>query len=223
MVAKTKWPCVFRGEAILEVNAKLYAQDPKVPFGAYQRAWRKQHCAAINPYGSESCPYTEQECADAFYKTASESLTLAKRSRVGLFRAFARHLGLVRSENRPLARYRIVRTDGHESRTASVRGGPTTRSPDLLGPPHQQAGDERSGVAIPQPVGVRRTEHRLTSIGAVLRGDGAGPRTHPYGWNERQASRDNDGNATDPLPLSPSRGLGDQPSSGDPDLHQGGK
>jgi len=227
MKVKTKWPCVFLGPIIRdEVNPILYDQFPKLPFGAFQRAWRKQHCATINPYGSESCPYDERDCAMAFLAAAEDAMA-AKTSPVGLFRAIARSTGLRRSESKPLARYRIVRTDGHEVGSPDLRRSPTTGPDDDLvgrpGVPRQEPMGRAGTVPSVGAERVRGTDHRPQSIRSLLRGDGAGPRTHPYGWDERKATTDNDGDAGDPLsPPSPRR-LGDQPPSGDPDLHQGGE
>lgn len=99
-----KYPCVFADPFIKEqVNPRLYAADPKTPFGAFQKAWRQQHCATINPYGSESCPYPPQECAMSYLMAAEEAL-LAKKSRIGLFRAIAKTWGIRRADEKPLAR-----------------------------------------------------------------------------------------------------------------------
>lgn len=222
-----KHPCVFTTPFMIEqVYPRLYEDDPAFPFSALIRLWRKEHCATINPYGSESCPYPAEDCAIAFMLAAQQS-ALAKTSRVGLFKSIARSTGLTRAENKPLARDAIIRTDGQQNRPSGLRGGPGTGSADGVLADRQprigRAGQVPPGVPGGRSMGVRGSSHRPQALGDLLRGDGEGSRTQPYRRYEGEASPDHDGDARDPVPPPPPRWLGDQPPPGDPDLHQGGE
>lgn len=214
------WPCVFRGSFIKEqVNPRLYDQDRKTPFGGFERAWRQLHCGTINPYGSESCPYAEADCALAYFKTAQDALE-AKTSRVGLFRVLAQKRGWHRAENKPLAREAYDKYGGQQGRAGDLRGGPGAGSADGLAEPGRRG---PAGVAGDGAVGVRRTSHRPQSIGDLLRGDGAGSRTQPYRRHEGQEAANHDGDTRHPVSPPPPERLGDQPPSEDSDLYQGGE
>lgn len=220
-----KYPCVmltaFQRE---QVNDRLYRIDPKVPLGAFTRLWRSEHCATINPYGSEGCPYAPEDCSMAFLQAGTLALE-AKKSKIGLFKAIARKWGLDRAENKPLAREEYDRTYGQQEGTRGLRGSPRARpADDLAGvqpPPVEPRYGGLPGMARDGALGLRRPTHRLQSMGDLLRGDGAGPRTRAYRGNEVEEGGDHDGDARDPLPSPPPGRLGDQPPSGDPDLHQG--
>jgi len=220
-VSARKWPCVFAGDFIeKQVNPRLYEQDKTTPFGAFQRAWRTFHCAEINPYGSESCPYAEEDCAIAYLMAAQQALG-ARKSRIGLFQILAQKRGWQRAENKPLARSRIVRTDGHQNGASDLRDGPGAGPGDDLG--HGGTPGTPGPLAQLRTVDLRSSSHRPQSIGELLRGDGAGPRTQPYRRHEEQEAADDHGDTGDPVSPPSSRRLGDQPPSGNPGLHQGGE
>lgn len=211
----SKWPCIFGHEFTRkQVHKRLYKQHPKYPFSAFTKAWRVEHCATINPYGSESCPYGPEDCALAYYQVAQIAMA-ADSSRVGLFKATARQRGIDRAENKPLQRDKVTRTDGLQQGESNLRSGPGAGPDDVLGvgllrgtpaPSRQPA--EMDGD---RAVGLRRAAPQ--SIRSMLRGDGAGSRPRTRRWDESEESTDHDGDTGDPVsPPSPKR-LGDQPPS----------
>lgn len=223
----SKYPCIFFEDFTKEqVFPRIYEDDPKADFGAYIRLWRKQHCSMINPFGSDDCPYAVEDCALAFLKTVLDSRD-AKISRTGLFSTMAKTRGIDRADNKPLARDRTLRTYGHQSETTGLRSGPRAGSADDLAGVQPSPVEPRygglSGMARDGSLGLRRPAYRPQSIGGLLRGDDPGPRTQPYRRHQGEASADHDGDARDPVQPPPPERLGDQPPSGDPDLHQGGE
>lgn len=111
----TRWPCMFKHPMIREqINPRLAKQFAKVPYGAFQRVWRSEHCSQLDPYGTGACPYRREDCALAYYQTAVRVLTESTTSPVGLFRAVARKYGAVRADTKPLAR-EILRTNGQSA------------------------------------------------------------------------------------------------------------
>lgn len=217
----SKWPCIFGLEFTRkDIHKRLYKQYPKYPFGAFTRAWRWEHCARINPYGSESCPYEPTDCALAYFKTAQDAME-AHTSKVGLFKALAKRRGMIRAENKPLPRDR-VRTDGLEERASGLRSGARTGPDDDLLEDGTPAPSLTRPLARDESVGLRR-KAAPTSIGALLRPDGEGSRPRTRRWDEGQESTDHNGQSGDPVSPPSSERLGDQPPSGDPGLHQGGQ
>ena len=102
-----KWPCVFRGIFIREVvdpkvKRAYDAEKKKANFGDLRRTWREEHCKTLNPYGSDTCPYPEHDCALAFYKAATDAAVADNPG--GAFRRKARIMALDRAENKPLSR-----------------------------------------------------------------------------------------------------------------------
>ena len=118
-----RWECVFRHKIIREsVNPQLHAMDPNVPFAAFQRTFRLEHCATLNPYGSESCSYSKEDCALAYLRDAQHTLWNANpNTRIGYFRKVTRSSAAMRADEKPLARDTIKRTDG-QPHTAGVVG-----------------------------------------------------------------------------------------------------
>ena len=108
-----KWPCVFRDPIIREnVNPQLHRQDPTTPYAAFQKVFRSEHCATLNPYGSESCPYSKEDCALAYMRDAQRTLASANPdTRIGYFRKVTRSSAAVRADDKPLAREIMKRTD----------------------------------------------------------------------------------------------------------------
>jgi len=118
-----KWPCIFRHPIIREsVNPRLHRIDPKTPYAAFQKVFRSEHCATLNPYGSENCPYSKEDCALAYYRDASRTLATANpKTRIGYFRKVTRSSAAARADDKPLARA-IMRTDGQEDAPRPVDG-----------------------------------------------------------------------------------------------------
>ena len=140
-----KWPCVFRNKIIREsVNPQLHREDPTTPYAAFQKVFRQEHCATLNPYGSESCPYPPEDCALAYLRDAQTTLWNANpKTRIGYFRKVTRSSAAIRADNKPLAR-EILRTNGQDA------GGPVGRG-------DEEGRDVRS--------------RRLRSIGDLFGGD----------------------------------------------------
>lgn len=109
-----KFPCVFRDKIIREsVNPQLHRIDPTTPYAAFQKVFRSEHCATLNPYGSESCPYSKEDCALAYFRDAQRTLVSANpRTRIGYFRKVTRSSAAIRADDKPLARDTLKRTDG---------------------------------------------------------------------------------------------------------------
>lgn len=222
-----KWPCIFTDDRFRnDTLPHLWKTEPGAPIGVFTKLFRTQHCQTINPYGSEACPFDPRECSFEFLVIAEESM-LARKSPIGLFRLIAKNRGMNRAENKPLARDAKVRTYGHESGATDLRDGPGAGSVDDVAGEPGRLFTRVPGVVDVGAGGVHGSGDRSTrgpqSIGSMLRGDGAGPRTHPYGWNERKETTDHDGDTGDVVSPPSSRRLGHQPSSGDSDVHQGGE
>lgn len=133
-----RWPCVLRDPLIRsDVNPRInraweaYHGDTDPPFAAFQRIWRTEHCAEINPYGSEDCPYRARDCLIAYYKTAIDAIEEpGVRSVVGLFRTMAHRRGLERADTKPLARERM-RTDGQGPSRSATGDRDLSTGPDV--------------------------------------------------------------------------------------------
>lgn len=155
-----KWPCIFRGAIVRDhVDPRLAADYEGVPFGDFRRTWREQHCRAINPYGSDGCPYSERECAAAFEDVAREAMYA--RVPGAYFRVRARTTGLDRAENKPLAREaerpRHGRDGGrshaprHDDDLPLVDGAGAHRDPDHR--PDEEEAALRRAAARPRRIG----------------------------------------------------------------------
>ena len=210
-----KWPCIFTAEFTKEqVNPRL--QEIGAPFGAFTRAWRWEHCATINPYGSDSCPYETEDCALAYLKTSQDAVADATVSVVGYFKILAKRRALDRVDNKPLARDNR-RTYGLSTKVGAtdLRTGAGTRSGDDVGQPRLRQPDlqptKSPGVAGQQSVGMRSAAHRFQSLGDLLGSDGAGSHPRAPRGDEGKESTDNDGDTGDPVPPSSPRRLGDSP------------
>jgi hypothetical protein len=66
--------------------------------------FQQEHCRAINPYGSESCPYREEECGMAFLGAIQSTLLPWVEDPAAYFVKVARSTGVDRADNKPLAR-----------------------------------------------------------------------------------------------------------------------
>jgi hypothetical protein len=117
-----KWPCVFRDPLVKDANANLYAKHPKAPIGAFQRAWRTEHCSQLDTYGTGACPYLARDCVISYYMVADRTMNEATKSPVGLFRKLARAYGAKRADEKPLSREKI-RTHGLEDARRTVDPG----------------------------------------------------------------------------------------------------
>lgn len=114
---------MFKHPIIREsVNPQLHRTDPKTPYAAFQRVFRSEHCATLNPYGSESCPYSKEDCALAYLRDAQHTLWNANpKTRIGYFRKVTRSSAARRADEKPLARD-TIRTDGQKQDAAGPVG-----------------------------------------------------------------------------------------------------
>lgn len=152
--------CVFRGAFVREqvdprVKTIWEAKTGKQPpFGDLRRIWRQRHCSEVNPYGSDTCPYSESDCAIAFLQAVEVSLARSTTNPTGYFRRVARTGGERRADAKPLTRY--VETHSREANQGAIMTG------DAQGPGHpggrqpgpsEGQGDVRRPITRPVPIG----------------------------------------------------------------------
>jgi hypothetical protein len=215
-----KYPCIFKTDFHKEqINPRL-SELGKVPFGDFTKSWRREHCARINPYGSEVCPYATEDCSISFLKVAEQAMRADNPG--AYFRVAAMRTGIRRADLKPLARERYSRTDGQQEGAGGIRRGTSPGSPHVPGSALAAHPDRR--VAGDGSMGVHRSRHRPQTLGSVLRGDDPGSRSRAYGRNEGQARDDHDEDRGDRVrETPPTERMGDKPPSGDPAIHQGGE
>jgi len=170
----SRYPCIFRGRFIRD------QVDPRVkelwerttgrpaPFGRLRLTFQKGHCRLINPYGSESCPYREEECAMAFLGAVQNSLLPWVEDPAAYFVKVARSTGIERADNKPLAReqHRDVHQAGD---SGSGRGGHGAGRPGDLA--HVRGVHPSQGVrteVLDEEDHLRRAHARPVSIGSLL-------------------------------------------------------
>lgn len=207
--SKTRWQCIFRGRLVREqVDPRLAREFDDVPFGDFRRTWRSEHCARINPYGSEDCPYSEAECARSFYQTAREAMGGVRPG--AYFRRLARSSGIDRADSKPLRRY-AAQGPG-DARTPKV--GVPARHDGLVGLPGTRGPEPAAdrGLSEDEEASVRRANARPVGIGELLGSLNLGPRQGPA--DDGQASSIGPGPSGNPVRKpSPVDGLGDEPPS----------
>lgn len=138
----TSHPCVFKSAFLREqVDPRIEAAWPNAPFGNLRKLWRERACAETNPYGSDTCPYSTENCALAFLQAVERTVYAMPRKPTAYFRSVALTIGMERAERKPLAR---------ESQE---------------GPGYRDGQD--GGVATRW--GMRRADTRPTGVGEVLR------------------------------------------------------
>lgn len=168
-----RWPCIFRGTFVRE------QVDPRVkelwerttgkhaPFGRLRLAFQTEHCQSINPYGSESCPYREEECAMAFLSVVQNSLLPWIDDPAAYFVTVARSTGIDRADHKPLAR------EMHRGPQGPGDAG-DLRLRDLEG---REGGEGLSGLRVEPDL--RRSSHRPESVGSLLGSFDLGSRQRP--------------------------------------------
>lgn len=151
----SRWPCIFGSAYTKEqidptIQSVWKAKFGKgAPFGALRQMWRQEHCSRLNPYGSDTCPYAQRDCAEELRATAEEAIALSHTNPRGLFRSLARTRAIVRADNKPLPRNSVT------MRTDVTPQGPSD-----------------PGAANPNPEegrGLRRPAGGLTAVGDLLR------------------------------------------------------
>jgi len=112
------------------------------PFGNLRLMWKERHCATLNPYGSENCPYRPEDCALAFLAAVERVTAPDVTNPTGMFRTISTLMAAERADNKPLARDRIVNVGSKE-------GPSNTRTPagDIPAGP-----GVRSRTAVPQRI-----------------------------------------------------------------------
>jgi hypothetical protein len=181
--------CVFRGAFIREqvdprVKTMWLAKTGKQPpFGDLRRIWRQRHCNEVNPYGSETCPYTEADCSLAFLQSVEVSLARSTSNPVGYFRRVARSNGERRAETKPLLRD-LRHTDNSDvvrRRMDEVGDSHGASQDPIMDGNAQGPGDPRSSPSGPAegPGDVPRPITRPVPIGDLLGALDLRPRPGP--------------------------------------------
>lgn len=179
--APARHSCIVASEFVrLQIDPRIKRDwndrglTPK--FGDLRRIWRSRHCAILNPYDSEFCPYTPEDCALAYFACASSAAASSRTNPVGYFWAAAKSMALDRADSKPLERDRAASPasrSGHSGPPAGRhqprRHGVESEVPDAASGP-QRGSDE---------AGLRRDDRRPVHIGSLLRGLDLGPRQGP--------------------------------------------
>lgn len=135
-------PCVFSTAFMREqIDPRIKAIWPNAPFGNLRKIWREQACMETNPYSSEWCPYSKEDCAIAYLKAVESTVyAMPRKSMTGYFRSVCHTVGMERAERKPLAR--------------ESQEGPS------------DSGDAAGGIETRW--GMRRADSRPTAVGDVL-------------------------------------------------------
>lgn len=150
------------------------------PFGYFTKTWRERHCATLNPYGSEDCPYAKAECMTAFGLAAMDASNWLDPK--GRFYHSVRASAAMRADNKPLSRDRM-RTDGPQgpgdSRGSIPRHQPRP-DPGLGGGAESRTRDESDQLAPTSGSrDMRRSGRGLVPMDEVLRSLDLGPHQKP--------------------------------------------
>ena len=174
----TKWPCLFStkfAKPVDEVvdNRWTTAFGGRTPFGDLRQQWRRQHCRTLNPYGSDTCPYPMQSCADAFLDAVSITSRARPKIPVGYFRTVAKMEAARRADEKPLNRG-LTSPNWHDK---FIRTGVPNEEPKTQG--SGDAGPQREGTESRHTDSrwVRSPLSRPVSIADVL--GQTDPRPHP--------------------------------------------
>lgn len=171
-----RYPCIFVGPGVRATDDRIQTawkarHGQGAPFGSLRQEWRRQHCAVINPYGSDGCPYTIDQCISAFEAAVMATLEPQVIDSRVYFISVARSRGLERAENKPSSRI----TEGAGPGVAGVvgQGDPARRRADLFrgaeGPTLREVEDAESRY-------LRRRMAKPTRIGEMLRRPDSGAR-----------------------------------------------
>ena len=169
--AAARYPCIFRGAFIREqVDPRVKelwerTTGSKAPFGRLRMNFQRQHCATINPYGSEDCPYREEECAMAFLSTVQNVLLPWITDPAAYFVKVAKSTGIERADNKPLARERHREEGSSDRRRADAGHAP--------GHPRDAGGESADEARL------HSARRRPESIGTLLGSLDLGARQGP--------------------------------------------
>jgi hypothetical protein len=104
--------CVFNSSFVREqVDPRVKAAweqrfDVKAPFSRLRLSWREEHCQTLNPYGSDTCAYRQEQCALSFLAAVEATVANARDASgaVGYFRRVARSDATRRADEKPMRR-----------------------------------------------------------------------------------------------------------------------
>jgi len=181
------YPCVFESDYVREVIDPLVKADwaktrsDKPKWGDLRTTFRQQHCRAINPYGSGSCPGTPQACGGAFLAAVRQSLFATNAH--AYFIKIARSTGAERADLYQSKRDRM-RTDEQAEEADESRMGSPDREGLRTGPAPGVAQIQQPAAVLDLAVGkreggVRSPLSRPASIGSVLGSFDLRPRPGP--------------------------------------------
>ena len=182
--ANARFPCIFVGTTIRPTDDRIQAAwkarfGVGAPFGSIRQTWRQQHCRTINPYGSDGCPFTIDQCIQAFEDAVVESLgRTVLDPRVYLI-SVAKSRGLDRAENKPATGPRITSTATEGPGVAGAVGGSGLegRPGDL--PPHWSTRDRLRPLDEGDGSHLRSRLSRPVHIGTLLPTADRRPRQGP--------------------------------------------
>lgn len=171
-----RYPCIFAGTEIRATDDRIQeawkARFGKgAPFGSLRQTWRRGHCRAINPYGSDGCPYARESCIIAFEDAVMQSLGRNVLDPRVYFISVARTTGMQRAETKPQERI----TEGPGPGVAGVVGldHSARRSPYLAS---VREDPDIPGLDEPASDSLRRRLSRPVRIGEMLRWPDSGAR-----------------------------------------------
>lgn len=184
-----EWPCIFKTTLATErldpAVKKLWEsrRSDRPKWGDLRTMFRQSHCKLVNPWGSETCPFKEEDCALAFYAALDQSLDA--RNPYGYFRSVVRSMGAARADLGVEVRARM-RTDVTDE--GAVGRPPTSRLRE--GPPDRVRNEPYDrvvrGVGREDALrGVRGMAAGPEPVGDVLRT--LGDRSRPRPRNDRDA------------------------------------
>jgi hypothetical protein len=171
--------CVFNSSFVREqVDPRVKAAweqrfEAKAPFSRLRLSWREEHCQTLNPYGSDTCAYRQEQCALSFLAAVEATVANARDASgaVGYFRRVARSDATRRADEKPMRR--------------ETREEVPTQTQEALrpsDPSHIRHSDEERQE-------LHRTRSRPIAIGQVLGGLHLGPRTGPADDGEASPER----------------------------------
>lgn len=133
-----RWECVFPHPASELVDERVDKRwkstfGGRTPFGDLRNQFRRKHCRTLNPYGSETCPYSRDVCALAFEDAVRVTCDARPGVPMGYFMKVAKTLGAIRADAKPLARDRMnVLVESAPPNFSENHADPAARPPDGL-------------------------------------------------------------------------------------------
>jgi hypothetical protein len=203
--------CVFNSSFVREqIDPRVKAAweqrfEVKAPFSRLRLSWREEHCQTLNPYGSETCAYREEQCAMSFL-AAVEATTANARDvsgAVGYFRRVARSDATRRADEKPMRR------ETHAEVPAQTQEA--FRPSD---PSHVRLSDEERQE-------LSRSKARPVAIGDLLGSLYLGPR--PGRADDGETSAIERGAPRRPMRAAPPSGVGDIPQAPPETVSPGGE